>query len=128
MKHIRRIPYNLLGHYQDEDELRLMKGGKMKKSNLILDTDDEDDNVGKAANVKMEGKRFAKKKEFGEATTSFSDLIQGQSGDLLFIQLPDHLPGTVPDVKAQSGSNSASFSKPHCNLDLLPEGYLGMYK
>jgi hypothetical protein len=103
-----------------------MKGGKMKKLYLIMDSNNEDDNVGKLANVKKEGKHFAKKKELGEATTSFSDLIQGQSGDLLFIQLPDHLPGTLPDIKAQSGSNSSSFSKPHCNLDLLPEGYLGM--
>ena len=130
--------------FQDEDDLRIMRGGKnkIKKSNVILDSDDDDDDVAEVKKPEVnngveaeKGKKEpgsksviknAKKDEKPELT--FSDLIRGQNGDLLFIQLPDHLPGTVAaakDEKPPTGIPVSGQPKLHCSLENLPEGYLG---
>ena len=127
--------------FQDEDDLRIMRGGKnkIKKLNVILDSDDDDDEVKKPeVNNGVEAEKG--KKEPGSKSVienaikvekpelTFSDLIRGQNGDLLFIQLPDHLPGTVAavkDEKPQTGIPASDQPKLHCSLENLPEGYLG---
>ena len=124
-----------------------MRGGKakVKKSNVILDSDDDEDD--KNVDVKN-GEKVDDKKNSEEASKTvikcpkkqspdelaskpeltFSDLVRGQNGDLLFIQLPDHLPGIVPSVKDEKPQPGISMpAKQHCSLDNLPEGYLGKF-
>ena len=131
--------------FQDEDELRIMRDGKARiaKSNVILDSDDDDDVT--AADADADAKKVDLKKDVkGEAKTvikcpkkeavdsskpemNFSDLVRGHNGDLLFIQLPDHLPGRLPVIKDEKPDvgNSQVSAPARCKLDDLSEGYFG---
>lgn len=125
-----------------------MRGGKakVKKSNVILDSDDDEDD--KNDDDVKNGVKDDDKKDSEEASKTvikcpkkqspaesaakpeltFSDLVRGQNGDLLFIQLPDHLPGIVPSVKDEKPQMGNSMpAKQHCCLENLPEGYLGKF-
>ena len=128
----------------DDDELRIMRDGKarVKKSNVILDSDDDDDdddidkiNLGKKDTASKPSKSVIKslKRESSSAPKSelqFSDLVRSQNGDLLFIQLPDHLPGFAAEVKDETpelGNSKPTQSKTQCTLDNLSEGYFGNF-
>merc|ERR1719414_1434632 len=132
------------------------KGEKSKKSRRILDSDDDSDNDNMLGNQMNPGSESissqksvisknppAKASDKGKASKlSFKDLVQMQKGDLLFVQLPDHLPGNVP-VSNQAVKEEGTFfgkdngetlessdsnilnSAPKCSLNSLPEGYLG---
>ncbi len=126
---------------QDEDELRIMRDGKarIKKSNVILDSDDDDEVAtdakknGGSADIGAKSVIKVPKKEPDnnlKAELQFSDLVRSHNGDLLFIQLPDHLPGTLPvvkDEKPETGSAVRPPSKSHCTLNDLTEGYFGTF-
>ena len=121
-----------------------MRDGKSRdaKSNVILDSDDDDD-VADADAKKIDLKKDVKDLATGAAKTvikcpkkeaadssksemSFSDLVQGHNGDLVFIQLPDHLPGYLPVVKDEKPDVSNQVPAPtRCKIDDLSEGYFG---
>ena len=131
------------------------KGEKSKKSRRILDSDDDSDNdnmLGNQINPGSESissqksvisKNPTKASDKGKASKiTFKDLVQMQKGDLLFVQLPDHLPGNMPvsnqAVKEEgifsgidngetieSSDSNILNSAPKCSLNSLPEGYLG---
>lgn len=119
-----------------------MRDGKARiaKSNVILDSDDDDDVIAEAkkVDVKMDVKDLAAgaktvikcpKKEASDSSKtemSFSELVQGHNGDLLFIQLPDHLPGVKPVIKDEKPDvASLAQASSRCKLDDLSEGYFG---
>ena len=91
----------------NDDEIK--RTTKMKK-NVILDSDDEDDiETSKLTSNNVETKTVI-------ADPTISELMSDQRGELLFFQLPDHLPNRT-DVKREECSKNV--------LGDLPEGYLG---
>jgi len=133
-----------------------IKGEKSKNSRRILDSDDDSDNENKAGSqMNQELKSISSQKSVIGKTLptkpsekaknskiTFKDLVHMQKGDLLFVQLPDHLPGNVP-ISNQAVKEESSYagpdpdesmdicdsngltSTPKCSLNSLPEGYLG---
>ena len=132
------------------------KGEKSKNSRRILDSDDDSDNDSKQGNKLIQGPESisSQKSVIGKAPPTkpsdkgkaskitFKDLVQMQKGDLLFVQLPDHLPGNVPkpnqavkeenpypginaDESMDIDDSSSLTSSLKCSLNSLPEGYLG---
>ena len=132
------------------------KGEKSKNSRRILDSDDDsDDDKKQGVQMNQSSESISSQKtvigkapptkpsEKGKASKiTFKDLVQMQKGDLLFVQLPDHLPGNVPvfnqavkregifsgneaeesmDTSDTNGLNVPTKS----SLNSLPEGYLG---
>lgn len=93
----------------DKDDI--IKSAKMKK-NRILDSDDDEDSV------VVESKKAVITPPRKEPT--LSELIHDQKGELLFFQLPDHLPG-VPDIEKMEDGRASLKTV----LQDLPEGYLG---
>ena len=90
----------------NDDEIK--RTAKMKR-NVILDSDDEDDiETSKLTSNNIETKTVA--------DPTISELMSDQRGELLFFQLPDHLPNRT-DVKREECSKNV--------LGDLPEGYLG---
>ena len=132
-----------------------VKGEKSKNSRRILDSDDESDDSDSKNKIKQEQEYATsnksvisknpptKKSEIGKTSNmTFSDLVKMQKGDLLFVQLPDHLPGNLPVTQAVNQDNIFSSTnvaeermdvnesneisqKTTCTLNVLPEGYLG---
>merc|ERR1719412_1761983 len=128
------------------------KGEKSKNSRRILDSDDDSDEGGMSNKIKQEPEyansnksvitkhSSTKKSEEGMTRNiTFSDLVKMQKGDLLFVQLPDQLPGNLPVNQAVKQDNIFSSTniaeeeidanevaqKTRCTLNALPEGYLG---
>ena len=87
---------------------------KSKKTNVILDSDDDDDEavIGSYTRSSTETKHDKDDK----SDLTIKDLISDQRGELLFFQLPDHLPNQT-NVKQEEKSKNV--------LSGLPEGYLG---
>merc|ERR1711915_95475 len=86
-------------------------------SNLVtrsteLDSDDEED----PDDVKTPPPTSAPVPNRLQPDISVADLVKTQKGDLLFIQLPDHLPGQ---------KSSRDSGPPTCQLDSLEEGCVG---
>ena len=107
---------------EDEEAEELQKSRKGKKKLNVIDSDDEDEpqsgEVAKNKSVIKKGKSAV-----DTATElTFPDLVKTQKGDLFFIQLPDHLPGTVA---ARRGADTVQSGAAKCTLQDLPEGYLG---
>lgn len=132
-----------------------VKGEKSKNSRRILDSDDDSDDGDSKNKIKQEQEYATsnksviaknpppKKSEVGNTSDiTFSDLVKMQKGDLLFVQLPDHLPGNLPVNQAVKQDNIFSSTKvaeermevneinensekTRCTLNVLPEGYLG---
>jgi len=91
----------------DESEDNI-KPSNLRRQPAELDSDDEDD-------PKPEVKPKIQPTPVAPEV-SIADLIKTQKGDLLFIQLPDNLPGQV--IKQEGGDGG-------CNLGSLDEGCLG---
>ncbi|TRY64009.1 hypothetical protein TCAL_00786 [Tigriopus californicus] len=129
----------------DEDEIQARPG---PRKNRILDSDEDDEDIedGSKTTSKLkpvsalEAKSvIVSKKDEPLADLTFPDLVRKQNGDLLFIQLPDHLPGSLIVKKEKSGdskegvtaaemegpfdSDGSKTSK--CTLNDLAEGYIG---
>ena len=131
-----------------------IKGEKSKNRRRILDSDDDSDGREESINTikndpdsasadaSVIAKKHPSKKsdKAKDSKLTFSDLVKMQKGDLLFVQLPDHLPGSIPykAVKQEdlfSGIKNYGDSierdsheeneQPKCTLKVLPEGYLG---
>lgn len=117
---------------EEGDEEDVIQSTRKPRANRILDSDDEDDppdpKVQKekpATKDKPSGKPAAE-----DADLTFQDLVRQQRGDLIFIQLPDHLPGiAMPPVKTEPGTGGDDRADGEggrlCHLKDLPEGYLG---
>ncbi len=126
---------------EEEEEEVGRKLGKKKKKLNVIDSDDDDDDVAirkeatspaKGTDSKIVGLSSSKE-------VTFQDLLKQPKGDLIFIQLPDHLPGTITAVKMEGGTEGGSSKKKKegkegavvggesrlCTLRDLPEGYLG---
>ncbi len=101
---------------------------RKKKANRILDSDDEDKEVAVEAKSSEKSVIAPDTSELMQSTV-FHDLISRQRGDLFFIQLPDHLPGSVPVKKEAEepvdGEETTTSKKPTCLLADLPEGFMG---
>lgn len=134
----------------EDDPLAKSNLVRKKRANRIEDSDDEEDAAMKVdADSNKSGVKSviqATKKDQDE-DLSFPDLVRRQKGDLLFIQLPDHLPGISTIKKepekeksadgAAAGPSTAKGEEapktapadktniPSCTLAELPEGYLG---
>ena len=138
-----------------DDATNEIKGEKSKNSRRILDSDDDSDgNVEIKSKIKgdpddaysdksvINNHPPTKKSEKGKVSKlTFPDLVRMQKGDLLFVQLPDHLPGNAPvfnqavktpaplSVDKHEDSigldESSDTMTPKCTLESLPEGYLG---
>ena len=87
---------------------------KSKKTNVILDSDDDEDEATIGAYTRSSTETKNDKDEKSDLT--IKDLISDQRGELLFFQLPDHLPNQT-NVKQEEKSKNV--------LSGLPEGYLG---
>ena len=87
---------------------------KSKKTNVILDSDDDEDEAAMGAYTRSSTETKNEKDEKSDLT--IKDLISDQRGELLFFQLPDHLPNQT-NVKQEEKSKNV--------LSGLPEGYLG---
>ena len=87
---------------------------KSKKTNVILDSDDDEDEAAIGAYTRSSTETKSEKDEKSDLT--IKDLISDQRGELLFFQLPDHLPNQT-NVKQEEKSKNV--------LSGLPEGYLG---
>ena len=86
-----------------------IKGEKSKNSRRILDSDDDSDDGELKNKIKQEPEYATsnksvinkepstKKSDVKTSNITFSDLVKMQKGDLLFVQFPDHLPGSSPD-------------------------------
>ncbi len=129
---------------EEEDLLKQnvdAKAPKKKKINVI-DSDDDEDDIASAKETDRKGDNVKASREAKSAgDVNFLELIKQEKGDLLFLQLPDHLPGSVAQVKREEGESvsatSAGVKKEpvdtkdivektrHCTLKELPEGYLG---
>ena len=116
---------------EEDEELAVGKSQLVRKRhNRIKDSDDEDEEgvdplapKGEHGAVKAPVKSVIAKAETDELT--FSDLVRRQKGDLLFIQLPDHLPGAPPPDGNKEGQARVEEKLASCKLSDLPEGYLG---
>lgn len=87
---------------------------KSKKTNVILDSDDDEDEAAIGAYTRSSTETKNDKDDKSDLT--IKDLISDQRGELLFFQLPDHLPNQT-NVKREENSKNV--------LSGLPEGYLG---
>lgn len=110
-----------------------------KKKNQILDSDDDEDDPEPMVDGVVPAKAVKQSvidKEGASVEPSFQDLLKSQSGDLLFIQLPDHLPSRIisdpsktdeAPIKQENGvsSTKATSNPDKVTLADLPEGYLG---
>ena len=85
---------------------------KVKKNVMKIESDDEDE----ADDVKPPLTDISHIRDTGHSEQSVADLVKDNSENLLFIQLPDHLPG------AQLTDNK---QVKQCHLDSLPEGLVG---
>lgn len=117
----------------DEDVIKTTK-----RANRILDSDDDEDDppvpASHSATVEAQKEISMKAKTSGKSAAedvdlTFQDLVRQQRGDLIFIQLPDHLPGIAMPVKKEPGTddddNGNGEGGSLCHLKNLPEGYLG---
>jgi DNA-directed RNA polymerase III subunit RPC4 len=87
----------------DDDDESVVRTSKMKK-NVIVDSDDDEEEVkGTDENT--------------SETPTLIDLVKSQKGDLLFVQLPDHLPGRAK-IKVEEAPEKTVLRN-------LTEGYLG---
>ena len=127
--------------FKDEDEEPAddADGGVKKKNKAnVIDSDDDDDprpmDIGEKEKPKP--KAVIKDKGAAEAVdeeVTFKELVANPRGDFLFIQLPDHLPGSAvakpdPGAAANAGapaSDAPAPRTPRCTLADLPEGYIG---
>ncbi len=121
----------------DGDEEEAVVSTKKPRANQIVDSDDEDDPKRGGAEVETEKlkrlKEEEKKKSVGgeRVELTFPDLVRRQRGDLIFIQLPDHLPGVaeapqLPIKKEKhGGEEEKDEGEKNCRLSDLNEGYLG---
>jgi DNA-directed RNA polymerase III subunit RPC4 len=107
---------------EEEDEDKIMSK-KKPRANRILDSDDEDEPPAKSGGILSKEKAVTARADDAELT--FPDLVRSQKGDLIFIQLPDHLPGVVTQVKKEDGVAATEEVETKCLLTDLPEGYLG---
>ena len=115
----------------DEDSIKPAKG----KKNVILDSDDDDsDNEGGKTVAKTLIKAESKPVPSAVPELAFTDLVKNQKGDLLFFQMPDHLPAQGPNIKSDPEPTPSSASAtPLASaaatsktvLSNLREGYLG---
>jgi len=101
---------------KSEKKIKIEDSEDIKPSNLIskskeLDSDDDDDDPD---DIKVPEAATASKRLIPEV--SVADLVKTQRGELLFIQLPDHLPGEKTD------SNGIASN---CQLNALEEGCVG---
>jgi len=106
---------------EPEKEVTKRKG----RPNRILDSDDSDDEVKPETEERKVVATSAPTAAAARAPadkSSFAELLKDQKGDLLFVQLPDHLPGSVAKEEEGGGSDG---SRRLCSLADLPEGYLG---
>ena len=96
----------------DDDDI-LRKTGAIKK-NRIVDSDDEEDEKPKVA--------FVPSVPTKEKELTLRDLLEDRHSELMFFQMPDHLPG--PTKKDQEEKEGESVPQ---NLSLidLNEGFLG---
>ena len=120
------------GGEEDEDVVRATRKQRRIR---ILGSDDDDDGGGEddppapdsvnPLKAAMGVKPAAVSAE--DADLTFRDLVRQQRGDLIFIQLPDHLPGIATPVKKEPGTEDTHDGEPGnmCHLKDLPEGYLG---
>jgi len=94
-----------------EDEIK----PKLRRKPTELDSDDDEDTVDDVKPLTQEVKVGVQPPPVAPEV-SFTDLVRNQKGDLLFVQLPDVLPGQA--VKREDGANG-------CNMASLGEGLLG---
>jgi len=94
-----------------EDEIK----PKLRRKPTELDSDDDEDTVDDVKPLKQESKVGVQPPPVAPEV-SFTDLVRNQKGDLLFVQLPDVLPGQA--VKREDGAYG-------CNMASLGEGLLG---
>ena len=98
----------------DED---IKRTGK-KKKNVILDSDDDDDEISPSIATEKNVSNIEKKDAKPEDLT-FAHLINSQRSEILFFQLPDHLPSrSTTKSKDETGDEKVTLNK-------LSEGYLG---
>ena len=86
-----------------------------------LDSDDDDDPSPPQPPV-PEPKAVIETKPILPKEIDVADLIKAQKGDLLFIQLPDNLPGAV--VKSEP-ADAGDKKDNRCSLSRLAEGQVG---
>lgn len=101
----------------DKDDEDQIKPKLLNKVRSELDSDDDDDPA-PAVVTQPPPKTVIETKPDIHKEIDIADLVKTQKGDLLFIQLPDHLPGSVP-VKTEG------TERQHCTLSDLPEGQIG---
>ena len=128
-----------VGRDEENDDEDVIKTTKKKPANRILDSDDDDDVIppspaSPSSTLEAEKEKSVKPKTSGKSATedvdlTFQDLVRQQRGDLIFIQLPDHLPGIAMPVKKEPGTDDDDKANDEgsslCHLKDLPEGYLG---
>lgn len=129
---------------KEDDEDNIKPDVLNKKTLPELDSDDSDSPAAEAAGVTeavIDKKPELDKKHDIYKEIDIADLVKTQKGDLLFIQLPDHLPGTVPTPVGDgpdgikdtpSGSvhggtvpSESVLPAPRCTLADIPEGQIG---
>jgi len=88
---------------------------KLRRKPTELDSDDDEDTVDDVKPLKQEVKASVQPPTVAPEV-SFTDLVRNQKGDLLFVQLPDVLPGQA--VKREDGGYG-------CDMASLGEGLLG---
>jgi len=101
----------------DEDNIK----PNSKKVRTELDSDDDDDPSPPQPPV-PEPKAVIETKPIVPKEIDVADLIKAQKGDLLFIQLPDNLPGAV--VKSEP-ADAGDKKDNRCSLSRLAEGQVG---
>ena len=136
---------------EGEEEKRKSKGVIIrKKPSRVLDSDDDEDDPDPVSETDKTVINQADNCKF-EKEIDFAEILRERMGDLVFLQLPDHLPFKKPQVKKEpkaepgttakstsddtSKGNSSSTDEKvlsaaerlaqKCTLKDLPEGYLG---
>ena len=101
----------------EEADEEIKRTGK-KKKNVILDSDDDEDDIN--AEISTDKKvTNVEKKEAKPEDLTFAHLINGKRSEILFFQLPDHLPSrSTVRSKDEGGDEKVTLNK-------LSEGYLG---
>jgi len=102
----------------EKDEEDQIKPKLLNKVRSELDSDDDDDP--EVVAPAPAPKAVIETKPDIHKEIDIADLVKTQKGDLLFIQLPDHLPGSLP-----AKTEPETEQSPRCTLTSLPEGQIG---
>ena len=115
-----QLPMTDTGKVFKEESDDVIAATTKKRRNRILDSDDEEE---KDEEEKISAVKNGKVTDDGsklQEDLTFSHLLNEKRSELLFFQLPDHLPSRKAVVKAEEAEGDSKVT-----LNRLSEGYLG---